>query len=107
MDRPEEIPYCFWHPDVPSEQTLQQLLVAYPENTLLRYQIGRACAAGGYTDLYHTLGLLPEVAIAEEARDNSHSGKAIYDAIMNAPSLWTYMDDYNCCLREKQSLRLF
>jgi hypothetical protein len=31
MDRPEEIPYCFWHPDVPSEQTLQQLLEAYPE----------------------------------------------------------------------------
>jgi hypothetical protein len=107
IDRPEDIPYCFWHPDVPSEQTLQQLLERHLDNTLLRYQVGRACAAGGYADLFHTLGLLPEVAIAEEARDNTHSGKAIYEAIMNAPSLWTYMDDYNCCLRKKPIPRAF
>ncbi|KAL2818729.1 hypothetical protein BDW59DRAFT_181863 [Aspergillus cavernicola] len=98
MPSPEDFPYCFWHPDVPREETLRQLLVQYPANTHLRYQVGRACAAGGYTARYDELNLLPEVAIAEEARDNTLSGQAIYDAITKAPIRYTYMNDYNCCL---------
>ncbi|KAL2811478.1 hypothetical protein BJX63DRAFT_398942 [Aspergillus granulosus] len=97
---PEHFPYCFWHPDVPQEETLRQLLAAYPDNILLRYQIGRACAVGGYFDLYTELCLLPEVAIAEEARD-SEAGQAIYEAIMKAPVRYAYMDDYNRCLRSQ------
>jgi hypothetical protein len=74
MKSSEDFPYCFWHLDVPSEQTLRDLLERYPGNELLRYQIGRACAAGGYISLYLGLGLLPDVVIAEEARDNLASG---------------------------------
>ncbi|KAL4861057.1 hypothetical protein BDV12DRAFT_180806 [Aspergillus spectabilis] len=99
MENQEEFPYCFWYPDVPSEETLRQLLKRYPENVLLRYQVGRACAVGGYTTLYSELQILPDVAIAEEARD-SGSGKAIYELIMRAPIQYSYMDDYNRCLQE-------
>lgn len=62
-----DFPYCFWHPQVPSEATLRQLLCRYP-STKVRYQVGRACAVAGHTDLYRELDLLPDVAIAEEAR---------------------------------------
>ena len=47
----------------------------------MKYQVGRACAVAGYLDLYYELELLPEVHIAEEARDNGQS--AIFDAAMN------------------------
>lgn len=100
MKSPEEFPYCFWHPDVPSEETLRELLRQYPACSLLPYQVGRACAVGGYIELYHELGLLPDVTIAEEARDNHKSGQLIYQAIMEAPVRYAYMDDYKCCLRE-------
>ncbi|KAL2851352.1 hypothetical protein BJX68DRAFT_266263 [Aspergillus pseudodeflectus] len=99
MTAPDHFPYCFWHPDVPQEETLRQLLARYPGNDLMRYQVGRACAAGGYTSLYHELCLLPDVGIAEEARDNLESGHAIYKAIMDATKRYSYMDDYNLCLR--------
>lgn len=52
MTSSDDFPYCFWHPDIPAEQTLRDLLERYPENKLLRHQIGRAGAAGGYTSLY-------------------------------------------------------
>ncbi|KAF4973151.1 hypothetical protein FSARC_495 [Fusarium sarcochroum] len=97
MDRPESIPYCFWHPDVPNEDTLRQLLRDYP-TPLMRYQVGRACAAGGYTELYKELDLLPDVAIAEEARDNLSHSKEIYNMVMIAPVRYHAMDDYNHCL---------
>ncbi|KAL4755853.1 uncharacterized protein BDW70DRAFT_165053 [Aspergillus foveolatus] len=98
MTSPEHFPYCFWHLDIPREETLKQLLTHYPGNTLLRYQVGRACAVGRYTTLYHELHLLPEVTLAEEAHDNRKSGHEIYEAIMEPPVRYTYMDDYNHCL---------
>ncbi|KAF5574928.1 uncharacterized protein FSUBG_13988, partial [Fusarium subglutinans] len=49
--------------------TLRQLLKAHP-TLFMRYKIGRACAAGGYEELYKELDLLPDVAMAEEARDS-------------------------------------
>ncbi|KAJ5251772.1 hypothetical protein N7489_002182 [Penicillium chrysogenum] len=59
----------------------------YPGNELLRYQVGRACATGGYTLLYLELGLLPDVGIAE-ARDNRTCGQAIYESIIINPTRW-------------------
>ncbi|KAF4340715.1 hypothetical protein FBEOM_5374 [Fusarium beomiforme] len=94
MDKPEDIPYCFWYPDIPSQDTLRQLLKDHP-TSLMRYQVGRACAAGGYVELYKELDLLPDVAIAEEARDNLPASKEIDELVMNAPSLYGVMDDYN------------
>ncbi|EAA28138.3 hypothetical protein NCU07149 [Neurospora crassa OR74A] len=42
MAKEEEFPYCFWHPDLPSEQTLRQLLAWYGETRPgIRYQVGR------------------------------------------------------------------
>ncbi|EWZ84452.1 hypothetical protein FOWG_12247 [Fusarium oxysporum f. sp. lycopersici MN25] len=82
MEKPEDIPYCFWHPDVPSQGTLRQLLKNYP-TLFMRYKVGRACAAGGYEELYKELDdLLPDVAVTEEARDNLPVSKGIYDMVM-------------------------
>lgn len=63
-----EMPYCIWHPDVASEETNCQLAARYPE---MRYQVGRACAVANHVGLYKELDLLPDVHIAEEARDNN------------------------------------
>lgn len=93
----EDIPYCFWHPEVPSQDTLRQLLKAHP-TLFMRYKIGRACAAGGYVELYKELDLLPDAAIAEEARDNLPASQGIYDLVMGGKSLYRVMDDYNLCL---------
>jgi hypothetical protein len=103
MEAAEDFPYCFWYPDIPTEQTLRALLARYHGNDLLRYQIGRACAAGGFTALFHELDLLPDVAIAEEARDNLASGRAIFDSIVNIPIRYACMDDYNRCLKSPPS----
>ncbi|KAK3386245.1 hypothetical protein B0T20DRAFT_457738 [Sordaria brevicollis] len=89
-------PYCFWHPDVPSEKTLRELAKRYPD---MAYQVGRACAVAGYDKLYHELGLLPEVSIAEEAResyasDKNPGSKAIFEHIMEQPVCYSVMDDY-------------
>lgn len=85
-------PYCFWHPDVPSENTLRQLAKRYPE---MAYLVGRACAVAGYEGLYHELSLLPEVSIAEEARESDKPGsKAIFEYIMKQPVCYAVLDDY-------------
>ncbi|KAH7254220.1 uncharacterized protein BKA55DRAFT_510385 [Fusarium redolens] len=78
MEKPEDIPYCFWYPDVPNQDALRQLLKDHP-TTLMRYQVGRACAVGGYVELFKELDVLPDVSIAEEARDNLPASKAIYE----------------------------
>ncbi|KAM7184572.1 hypothetical protein V8F33_012908 [Rhypophila sp. PSN 637] len=36
----------------------------------MRYHVGRACAVAGYSRLYKELNLLPDISIAEEARDS-------------------------------------
>ncbi len=64
MLTPEEVPYCFWYPDIPTEETLRALVQTYPD---MVYQVARACAVGGYFNLYKELDVLPEVHIAEEA----------------------------------------
>lgn len=57
------------------------------------YQVGRACAVAGYTDLYHELPMiLPEVHIAEEARECKKM--AIYNLIMAQPKKYNLMNDY-------------
>lgn len=89
----DETPYCIWYPDVSSQETYRKLAKRYPQ---MRYQVGRACAVAGYVDLYRELGLLPEVSIAEEARDNAKNGRSmeIFDEIMSAPQMYSVMDDY-------------
>lgn len=59
----------------------------------MRYQLARACAAAGYTDLYLELeDVLPEVAVAEEAR--AAGSTAIFDHIMAQPVRYKVFDDY-------------
>ncbi|KAK3500885.1 hypothetical protein B0T13DRAFT_447524 [Neurospora crassa] len=89
-------PYCFWHPDTPSEKTLRRLVKEYPN---MAYLVGRACAVAGYDELYHELGLLPEVSIAEEAREqsaisNNPGSKAIFKHIMKQSVCYAVLDDY-------------
>ncbi|KAF4807486.1 hypothetical protein CGCSCA5_v013379 [Colletotrichum siamense] len=94
MASDDDKPYCIWYPDVASEETYRQLAKSYPD---MRYVVGRACAVAGYAGLYDELGLLPEISIAEEARDNiSNKGsKAIFDTIMRQPVCYAILDDYS------------
>lgn len=90
---PQTHPYCIWHPEFATETTYRQLAKQYPA---MRYQVGRACAAAGYDTLYGELDLLPDVTIAEEARESRNEGsKAIYEAVMAAPIRYKVMDDYH------------
>ncbi|KAK4625552.1 uncharacterized protein CLAFUR5_05698 [Fulvia fulva] len=59
-------------------------------------QVGRACAAAGYTELYKELAILPEIHIAEEARDSGN--EEIYRSIMAAPVKYTVMNGYQRAL---------
>ncbi|KAF5230010.1 hypothetical protein FANTH_14021 [Fusarium anthophilum] len=87
----EEQPYCIWHPDMATEDTYRPLASKFPD---MRYQVGRACASAGYHVLYPELDLLPEVSIAEEARESeTDGGKLIYDEIMSFKYRYAIMDD--------------
>ncbi|KAK4205954.1 hypothetical protein QBC37DRAFT_329547 [Rhypophila decipiens] len=87
---PEHIPYCIWHPNVADETTYRDLVQRYPH---MSYQVARACAVAGYTDLYHELDILPEINVAEEARDNDHL--TIFNEIVAAPVRYAIMNDYD------------
>ncbi|KAK7408115.1 hypothetical protein QQX98_009706 [Neonectria punicea] len=84
-------PYGFWHPDFASPKTYRELPRQYPA---MRYHVGRACAAAGYTALYAELGLLPDISIAKEARESKRNSRAIFDSIMRNPVKYEIMDDY-------------
>ncbi|KAK1977237.1 hypothetical protein LZ30DRAFT_803465 [Colletotrichum cereale] len=91
-DRLQDMPYCIWFPDLPSEDTLQELVRRCPA---MAYQAARASAVAGYTELYKELAvqILPDVSIAEEARGNGNH--AIFNLIMEAPCRYKVFDDYN------------
>ncbi|KAJ4424531.1 hypothetical protein N0V82_000855 [Gnomoniopsis sp. IMI 355080] len=83
-------PHCIWYPDVADEDTYRQLAG--------RYHVARACAVAGYDTLYLELDILPDVSIAEEARDNSSANAgsaAILYAIAGQPVCYSVMDDYS------------
>jgi hypothetical protein len=89
MSSPQEFPYCIWHPQTAPEETYRILARQYPN---MAYNVARACAVAGYTALYRELDVLPEVHVAEEARECGST--EIYDAIMASPVKYNVMDDY-------------
>jgi hypothetical protein len=89
----DDVPYCIWHPQTASEATYRELVHRYPR---MVYHVGRACAVAGYTDLYKELEILPDVHIAEEARECG--SMAIYDDIMSRPVRYDVMNDYECII---------
>ncbi|PYI07390.1 hypothetical protein BO78DRAFT_443301 [Aspergillus sclerotiicarbonarius CBS 121057] len=89
MSDERDTPYCIWYPETATEETYRMLVSRYPH---LKYHVGRACAVAGYTDLYRELGLLPEVHIAEEARDNGNM--EIFELIMASAVKYRVMNDY-------------
>ncbi|OHE92262.1 hypothetical protein CORC01_12431 [Colletotrichum orchidophilum] len=91
-DRPEDMPYCIWFPDLPAEDTLRELVRCFPA---MVYQAARACAIAGHTELYKELAvqILPKVSIAEEARENGN--QAIFNLMMEAPCRYKVFDEYN------------
>ncbi|KAH0363046.1 hypothetical protein KCU65_g7674, partial [Aureobasidium melanogenum] len=90
MESEDDFPYCIWYPEVASEATYRELVRKYPG---MAYQVDRACAVAGYLDLYKEIDVLPEVHIAEEARDCGNT--AIFEHIMSQPVRYAVMDDYN------------
>ncbi|TGO29048.1 hypothetical protein BPAE_0019g00180 [Botrytis paeoniae] len=62
----------------------------------MKYHVGRACAIGGYIDLYRELDLLSDISIAEEAWHNSDDAgsKEIFDFIACQPTRYAILDDY-------------
>ncbi|KAL4783390.1 hypothetical protein BJX76DRAFT_368422 [Aspergillus varians] len=96
ISEPDEMPYCIWHPDVPSKDTLRALVQRYP---YMLYHAARACAVTGYMDLYKELDPLPEVHVAEEAgyasiQKNSKGSQEIYQNILSHPVKYAIMNDY-------------
>ncbi|PWY65623.1 hypothetical protein BO94DRAFT_570357 [Aspergillus sclerotioniger CBS 115572] len=89
MTNGRDTPYCIWYPETATEDSYRRLVSRYPH---LKYHVGRACAVAGYMDLYKELDLLPDVHIAEEARDNNRM--AIFDLIMASPIRYSVMNDY-------------
>jgi len=92
----DEIPYCIWSPDVASVDTYRELARRYPQ---MRYQVGRACAVAGYSRLYEDLNLLPDISIAEEARDSIIRSRQpgsieIFQHIIRQPIRYRVLDDY-------------
>ncbi|CAG8933970.1 unnamed protein product [Penicillium salamii] len=90
MQDPATQPYCIWYPEPASEETYREVVRQYPS---MRYQVGRACAAAWYTELYQELDLLPDVSIAEEAREADEDAD-IYKIIMSAPQRYAVMNDF-------------
>ncbi|KEQ76411.1 hypothetical protein M436DRAFT_38504 [Aureobasidium namibiae CBS 147.97] len=90
MHDPEDFPYCIWYPSVPDRDTCRKLVTRYPR---MKYQVGRVCAVANYEDLYKELDILPEVGIAEEARENG--SEAIYSAIVKQPVKYAVFNDYS------------
>jgi len=92
-------PYCIWYPDVAPENIYKRLCERYPS---MRYQVGRACAVAGYFDLYKSLSLVPDVSIAEEARENHANvgAQKIYRDIMKHDKRYNAMDDYTRTIKE-------
>ena len=92
-DLVNDIPYCIWHPEIATEATYRQLVRQYPH---MCYEVGRACAVAGYTELYRELvavyDLLPEVHIAEEAREAG--SLEIFNDIMAKKPRYEVMNDY-------------
>lgn len=90
----DDVPYCIWHPVTAAEDTYRELARRYPR---MAYQVARACAVAGYAALYRELreagSVLPDVAVAEEARACG-SGE-IYEAVMGEPVKYRVMDDYS------------
>lgn len=100
-------PYCIHYPRIASESTYRRLATTFPQ---LRYQVGRACATAGYSQLYSELDLLPDACIAEEARESSKGSTAvaegaqrIYEYIMAAPTRYNVMNDYTRTIQDDQS----
>ncbi|KAJ5212101.1 uncharacterized protein N7498_003747 [Penicillium cinerascens] len=90
IEGPATQPYCIWYPELASLETYREVARRYPS---MRYQVGRACATAGYTDLYKELDLLPDVSIAEEAREVDKDAD-IYKIIMSAPQRYAIMNDF-------------
>lgn len=88
---PKHVPYCIWYPDVPSEDTCRRLAQQYPD---MKYHVGRTCAVAGYVGLYRELDLLPDVAIAEEAREAGPISLEIFEDITLRLIRYSVMDDY-------------
>lgn len=89
MEQPEDFPYCIWYPDIAEEATYREIARRYPR---MKYEVGRACAVAGYTELYRELELLPEVHIAEEDRDNQ--SLQIFEDIMAHRETFDITDDF-------------
>ena len=89
LDSQNDTPYCIWHPETASDETYRELALRFPH---LAYNVGRACAVAGYTTLFHELDILPDVHIAEEARECGNL--AIYEAIMSQVVRYNIMNDY-------------
>ncbi|KAI1368183.1 hypothetical protein F5Y08DRAFT_296776 [Xylaria arbuscula] len=88
----EQRPYCIWYPDFATEETYRALVRRHPQ---MRYAAGRACAAAGYDALYMELDLLPDVSIAEEARESENEGsRRIFESIMSGSVRYAVMDDF-------------
>lgn len=81
--------YCIWYLDLATPETYREVARRYPS---IRYKIGRAYATAEYIGLYKELDPLPDVSIAEEAREIDKDAQ-IYRIIISEPQRYTIIDD--------------
>jgi len=60
----------------------------------MKYHVGRTCAVAGYVGLYRELDLLPDVSIAEEAREAGGMSLDIFVDITKRFVRYSVMHDY-------------
>lgn len=60
----------------------------------MKYYVGRMCAVAGYVGLYQELDLLPDVSIAEEAREAGSMSRDIFEDITQRLVRYSVMNDY-------------
>lgn len=74
ISKDSDFPYCVWYPQVASVTPHRRPDNEYP---CLKYNVARACVVAQYSELDKELELLPDVSIAEEARQSRDLGAAI------------------------------
>ena len=80
--------YCIWYPQIASEETYEKLVKMRED---LKYGVARACAIAGYTDLYRSLNVLPEIHVLHEALEAENCD--IVKNILSDGRLYSAMDD--------------
>ncbi|KAB5551196.1 hypothetical protein GE09DRAFT_1190136 [Coniochaeta sp. 2T2.1] len=64
---PMDLPHLIWHPLIPREETLRELIRRQPYQVYLRESVALACIAGNHPDTYRDLEVKPSMRLWQQA----------------------------------------